>query len=286
MIAAAMCACRLLSGGPTSAPARDSDVQCTSESVLLTLRNSEPLKKLLAEFTVDYSAASGTSYLNIWFVDPNIQPGTSSEDLKENNWTAMRDASAVAIFAVTLDPCVKAVFDRINPVVVDQSYNGWFSGSVAVSLLPETYDPGEKELYEVAEDFEVVYARQSLPAIPDAPSSGSCSWQEARERMQLHFDPERPNVDFYFVGDEVSRKVTAQWDGSVAEKTDIGVIYASIMNVAQEIRCLYPAPDYLYIMVHDPSGTLIWMGRLPSAGIQSLDLDQVEVLYAANNPFR
>ncbi len=253
---------------------------------MLTLRNSEPLKELLPEFTVDYSVTSGTSYLNIWFVDPNIQPGTSSEDLGENNETAMRHASTVAIYAVTLDPCIKSVFDKVNPVVVDQGYNGWFSGSVAASLLPETFEPGEKELYEVAEAFEVVYMRQSLPAIPDAPPSGSCTWQEARERMQLHFDPGRLNVDFYFVGDEVSRKVTAQWDGAVAEKTDIAVIYASITNVAQEIRCLHPAPDYLYVMVHDSSGTTIWMGRLPSAGIQSLDLDQVEVLYAANNPFR
>jgi hypothetical protein len=286
MTAAAMLACSFLSGGRTSTPAQDSDFNCTAESVLLTLRNSEPLKELLPEFTVDYSAASGTSYLNIWFVDPNIQPGTSSEDLEENNRTALRHASTVAIYAVTLDPCIKSVFDKVNPVIVDQNYNGWFSGSVAASLLPETYQPGEKEIYEVAEAFEVVYLRQSLPAIPGAPPNGSCSWPEARERLHLHFDPARPNVDFYFVGDEVSRKVTAQWDGAVAEKTDIVVIYASIMNGAQEARCLHPAPDYLYVMVHDSSGTTIWMGRLPSAGIRSLDLNQVEVLYTANNPFR
>jgi hypothetical protein len=152
--------------------------------------------------------------------------------------------------------------------------------------LPETFEPGEKEIYGVAEAFEIVYMRQSLPAILSAPPTGSCSWPEARERMHLHFDPARPNVDFYFVGDEVSRKVTAQWNGSVAQKTDIGVIYASITNVAQEMRCLYPTPDYLYVMVTDPAGTTIWMGRLPSTGIQSLDLNQVEVLYMSNNPFR
>jgi len=286
MTAAVMLACNFLSGGPASAPARDSKLNCTSESVLLTLRNSEPLKELLSEFTVDYSTSSGTSYLNIWFVDPNIQPGTSSEDLEENNWTALLHASTISIYAVTLDPCIKSVFDRINPVVVDQGYNGWFSGSVAASLLPETYEPGEEEISEVAEAFEVVYIRQSLPAIPGAPPTGSCNWPEAKDRMHLHFDQARPNVDFYFVGDEVSRKVTVQWDGSVTEKKDIGVIYASITNVAQEIRCLYPVPDYLYIMVHDSSGTIIWMGRLPSAGIQALDLNQVEVIYAANNPFR
>lgn len=286
VIAAVLLACNFLSGGRTSTPAQDADLNCTAESVLLTLRNSEPLKELLAEFTVDYSAAAGTSYLNIWFVDPNIQPGTSSEALDENNETALRHASTIAIYAVAVDPCIKSVFDKVNPVVVDQGYNGWFSGSVAASLLPETYQPGEKEIYEVAEAFDVVYMRQSLPAVSDAPPSGSCSWSEARERMQLHFDPGHPNVDFYFVGDEVSRKVTAQWDGAVTEKTDIAVIYASIMNVAQEARCLHPAPDYLYIMVHDSSGTTIWMGRLPSAGIQSLDLNQVEVLYAADNSFR
>jgi hypothetical protein len=91
---------------------------CTTNSILLTLRNFEPLKKLLSEFTVDYSVTFGTSYLNVWFVDPDIQPGTSSEDLEKNNSTALGHASTVAIYAVTLDPCVKSVFDRINPVVV------------------------------------------------------------------------------------------------------------------------------------------------------------------------
>ncbi len=286
LIAVAMWACSFLSGSGASTPAQAPSLNCTAASVLLTLRNSEPLKKLLPEFTVDYSVTSGTSYLNIWFVDPNIQSGTSSEDLEENNWTAMRHASTIAIYTVTLDPCIKSVFDKVNPVVVDQGYNGWFSGSVAVSLLPETFEPGEKEISGVAEAFEVVYMRRSLPATPDAPPGGSCNWQEAKARMQLHFDPERPNVDFYFVGDEVSRKVTAQWDGAVAEKTDIAVIYASIMNVAQEARCLHPAPDYVYFMVEDPSGALIWMGRLSSAGVQLLDLNQVEVLYMANNPYR
>ena len=85
---------------------------------------------------------------------------------------------------MTLAPCIKSVFDKVNPVVVDQDYNGWFSGSVTVSLLPETLEPGEKEIYEAAKAFEVVYTRRSLPVIPDAPPSGSCNWQEARERMK------------------------------------------------------------------------------------------------------
>jgi hypothetical protein len=97
--------------------------------------------------------------------------------------------------------------------------------------------------------------------------------------MRRHFDPSRQNVDFYFVGDEVSRKVTAQWDGALATDMDFGVIYASILNVAQEARCLYPPPDYLYVMVVDSQGTMVWWGRLPQAGIQAWDLNQLEILY-------
>ena len=162
---------------------------------------------------------------------------------------------------------------------MDQYYNGWFSASVSTSLVPGTYSPSGQDIYNVAKAFKIVYIRRSTPSIADTPPKGSCNWQTANQRMHLHFDPSRQNVDFYFVGDEVSRKVTAQWDGLAANKTDIGLIYASIYNVAQEIRCLHPAPDYLYLMVVDSNGSIIWMARLPATGIQSLDLNQIEFVY-------
>jgi hypothetical protein len=269
---------------PTQIPAAADLQGCSADAALASLRNSEPFNQLLAEFSVDYSQAAGIRYLDIWFVDPNIPTGAAGADLEENQWIAAKDAAAVAIYALAVEPCGRAVFDAVNPVVVDQEYNGWFSASIAISEIPDTTSPGDQDYYDVVDAFQIVYARQSLPAVVEAPPAGSCTWQVAHQRMHLHFDPSRQNVDFYFVGDEVSRKVTAQWDGAAATNIDVGVIYASILNVAQEIRCLYPPPDYLYIMVVDPQGSMVWWGRLPQAGIQAWDLNQLEVLYPPVNP--
>jgi hypothetical protein len=270
--------CGFFQPSPTSQPA------CSVESVLATLRNSESFEDLLPEYSVNQSEATSVSYLNIWFVDPNIDPEAKSENLEENINSARLGASYAAIAAQAIDPYTASVFDRINPVVVDRAYNGWFSASVPVSKLPEKFPPSAQEVINVANAFDVVYYRQEVPDAIAAAPTGSCNWPETKKRMQSHFDPSRPNVDFYFVGDEVSRKVTSQWDGSINSPTDIGVIYASIMNVAQELSCLHPAPDFLEVMVVDDNGKLIYYARLPSSGIQSLDLNQLEIYYQAEIP--
>jgi streptogramin lyase len=169
-------------------------------------------------------------------------------------------------------------------VVVDWAYNGWFSASIPVSLIPENFPPSAQEGVDVVNAFDVVYYRQEAPASIAAAPTGSCNWPKTKERLLTHFDPSRSNVDFYFVGDEVSRKVTAQWDDSIENMTDMGVIYASILNVAQELHCLHPAPDFLEVMVLDDNGKMIYYARLPSSGIQSLDLNQLEIYYQAEIP--
>ncbi len=270
--------------GPTQSPTSTVSKECSADGVLVTLRNSQLIKKLIPEYAVDYSLTSGTRYLNFWFVDPNIDPHAVGQELDTNNQRAIADASGVAIYAVAADACIRSVFDSLNPVVVDRNYNGWFSGAIPVASIPATSKPSDQDIYNAAAAFRVVYSRRSPPAAVGIPPIGSCTWQQANQRMHLHFDASRQNVDFYFVGDEVSRKVTAQWDGAASTATDLALIYASIMNVTQEIRCLYPPPDYLYIMVLDANGSLVSMGRLPSSGIKSMDLNQLDLMFVPSQP--
>jgi hypothetical protein len=278
LVALTLFGCAVFQPSPTPQPA------CSVESVLNTLRNSDILPGYFPEYSVNQSRAAGVSYLNIWYVDPAIDLDVNSENLKENLFSARVSASIITIAAQANDPCTALVFDRINPVVVDRAYNGWFSASIPVSLVPENFPPSAQEGVDVVNAFDVVYYRQVAPASILAAPTGSCSWPETKERLQTHFDPSRSNVDFYFVGDEVSRKVTAQWDGSINTPEDFDDIYETMISTAQELDCLYPAPDFLDVMVLEGDGNMVFYGRLPYSGSQSIDLSQLQVLYQAEIP--
>lgn len=252
---------------------------CSADNILVSLRNSALLKTAYEEYAVDYSLTDGILFLNIWLVDPDLGSAAAVEDVQTNNNIAILHASYAAIVFNASESCIASVFDKINVIVVDQNYNGWLSTAVPIASLPVTLQPTTEEMTAVIQAFEPVYLRRESPPEQGSRPRGSCTWTESNARIHLHFDPARANVNFYFVGDENSRKVTAQWDGALNTTLDIGVIYASIMNVAQEIQCLYPAPDYLYIFVLDNGGGLLFFARLPSSGIQSMDLNELEILY-------
>ena len=262
---------------PQSSPAATAGI-CSADNILVSLRNSALLKTAYEEYAVDYSLTDGILFLNIWLVDPDLG---SVEDVQTNNNIAVLHASYAAIVFNASESCIASVFDKINVIVVDQNYNGWLSTAVPVASLPVTLQPTTEEMTAVIQAFEPVYLRQESPAEQGSRPPGSCTWAESNARIHLHFNPARANVNFYFVGDENVRTVTAQWDGRLETTLDIGVIFASITNVAQEIRCLYPESDELLVFVLDNDGELLFLARLPSSGIQSMDLNELEILYQA-----
>ena len=242
----------------------------------------QTLKKLESQIPFDESMLLhykllGTSFLVVWFVDPEINQSATGSELAENNELAMHHALILSQELNTSDACVSRLFDRINTIVVDQNYNGWFSGEIGTSDLPSTLQVDEKQIDEISQMLDVGYIRESEPAKTGSAPSGSCTWGEARENIHNHFSSDRENVDFYFVLDDNGVNVWAQWD-STPEFLSLN-LPTSALNVAMELDCLYPKPDWVLFTIVDETGDLQIFGTWDSESAKNQDLGQIQILY-------
>ncbi|HSG45462.1 MAG TPA: hypothetical protein VLA72_20130 [Anaerolineales bacterium] len=243
---------------------------CNAVDVLKNIKANIPYK----EFEVYFNTIEGLTFLTIWYVDPEIDPDSSSEDVDQNAMIAMRNAAITSLQLTQLDSCIADLFDAVNPIVVDSNYNGWFSAQVDPNNLPDSDDPSESELSSIEASFVIGYSRENVPVpLPPAPT-GSCTWQETRTKIQQHFSAERENVMFSFVIDDVGTNVWAQWDGPTGFLATV-----SILNIAMELDCLHPSPTQLIMIVVNEQGKVGMIAILPEIGIETLDLIQMQTLY-------
>jgi hypothetical protein len=233
------------------------------------------------EFTLLHHIFQSTHTLVVWFVDPELDPLASEEDIVDNVNLAAEHAIYLGHQLKNANDCVGALFDAVNTIVVDQDFNGWFSGGIPFSELPNTSELSAEELRETR--LEIVYLRQveTPPNSRQPAPSGACTWPEARERAHWHFAPGRENVGFFFVIDEVGVNVWAHWDSQL---TPLDGELASVLNVTMELQCLHPAPDIVWLTIADPDTSDVrFMGLIPGDPVQSGALDeqinQLKVIY-------
>ena len=253
---------------------------CNADKVLANLESLIPYE----EFELNYSNFSiiGISALNVWYVDPTLDPNATSADIDKNAALALHNAAILSHKLAISDPCIEVLFeDGINPVVVDHNYNGWFAGMIAPSSLPSTQNPGEGELKVVEDAFQIQYLRQNPPGPATPPPDSACMWPEARENIQWHFSTEQPNTSFYLVHDEGGVVVYAQWvvPSDLSDKVAFAFSIASVQNVLYELPCLHPSADVLIATGVDDTGELMFLGRMLRDGIREQDVEQLEVLY-------
>lgn len=237
---------------------------CSRDQVLARLKADFPYP----EFTLIYNSFQGLDILNIWFVDPEIDPKAQDADLAPNAILALRHATALSHRLGRKDPCIGRLFTTINPIVVDSNYNGWFSGNIRPADLPGTDDLTEAQIEALEDAFEIAYWRRNPPAPQGPAPAASCTWAEARVRIQRHFNPSRENVGFMLVIDENGVKIYAQWDSDAKllgrDATQWWALQmASMLNVAMELPCLHPVPTALIVTVVDAEGAIELLGILP-----------------------
>lgn len=119
----------------TPTPRPSATPSCEVNQVLARLKSIHTYDEIVINYQV-VRAAERVSLLNVWFVDPEIDPQASGAKLKESAVLAVRHTAALAHQHATADPCVSTMAAIINPFAVDRNYNGWFSGNIPPSALP------------------------------------------------------------------------------------------------------------------------------------------------------
>ncbi len=248
---------------------------CNADDVLKNLKTNLPF----GEFTVLHNEIKGSKTLVLWLVDPEINANATEAEIPDNVTEAIRVAVNASYLLLTSNECVSTLFDYISPIIVDTNYNGWFSGQISPLSLPMPKPENDNEIVNVGNNFEIGFLRQNTTTPITLPSSGSCTWQEANQKLHLHFSPERQNVGFHFVLDNVGTNVWAQWN--TKEEYLKNDIFASLLNITMEIQCIHPQPDNLIFIIVNDSGETLVMGVVPKEGIQAYPniFDKVKILY-------
>jgi hypothetical protein len=257
----------------TPVPTNTKPPPCNADQTLKNLKQTVTYE----EFVVLYQKLQDTSFLVIWFIDPEINPSAKENEISENAQLAIRHAFILSQQLKGSDDCVNRLFNFINPVVVDKNYNGWFSGQVSPSDLPATLPTDDQQLAEYSKLFQTGYLRSKTTAKISSAPAGSCAWQEAKKNIQNHFSPDRENVAFYFVLDDEGVNVWAQWD-SEPEFLQLN-LPASILNIAMEIDCLFPKPDRIIFDAVDQEGEIHVYGIWNQADMKNQDISKIQILY-------
>jgi len=262
---------------PTQMPEATVAPGCEPNDIVDAL---EPLVPYV-EFSLSQNSLEGVRNLNIWFVDPELDPRASGEAIGENVNVARLDAARLAHLLNQGSGCVSTAFEGITALVVDRDYNSWFTGHIVPASLPQGERPSDREFETAAGTFAVGFSRSTETASSSRPSAGpeACLWPEARERLLGHFDAGRSNLAFYISIDNGGVNVWGQWDGL----PEFDLLQADLLALRAELGCLYPAVDSFWTIYVDAAGTtqlvLAVAGDILRESSDEDFINQLEIIY-------
>ena len=250
---------------------------CSPDQVLTALRPLIPY----SEFALSHNIIGEIHNLNVWFVDPGLDPLAVEDEIPEIVAMASRHAALLSHQLARGSPCVATAFQGITVIVVDRDYNKWFEGQIFSADLPASPNPTDAEIELAMQAFTQGYGRSRRTASVGRPGppDGSCTWAETQAGLASHFDPSRQNVVFYFVADDEGTSVWAQWDGPPEWDTFL----TGLLNVDRELSCLYPPLDSLWAVYVDDTGLaqliVVGSGDAVRAPDPNVLVDSLQIVY-------
>lgn len=255
--------------------------------VLEQLRSASPTGAATRdeEFEIYYNEVQSTKSLTAWLVDPSINPVATAAQVKDNLKLAYTHAAQWVLLAKQTAPCIDRLFGTINVIVTDRAHNDWFTGEILPAQVPAASNFGTSSAIGAASTigaetrdavirgFAVGYFRQTAPGILPAAPAASCTWQQARAQIGTYFDNTRKNLAFTFTVDDLGAIVWAQWVSAGSQAN-----VSTILNLAKEVKCIYPAVDQFNVIIVDAEGVVLLIGSLPKDGIQNLDINKFQIL--------
>jgi hypothetical protein len=252
-------------------------VGCEPGELVDALQASVPYE----EFSLSQNVIDEVRNLNVWFVDPALDPLAQGGEVEENTALARFHAAQVSDTLEQMDECVAVTFVGLVGTVVDRDYNVWFSGQVSPEDLPQTENPSDADLEAAGESFVVIYARAEETSSSSRPPSaaGACSWPEVRQGLRTHFEEGEQNLAFYLAIDDGGVNVWAQWEGP----EDQEAFFRDILALRSELSCLYPPLDTFWGILVDDRGETFLVVAAPGDAVREANdadlLSRLEVVY-------
>jgi hypothetical protein len=231
-----------------STPVPGATGACDPDQVLTVLRPLVPY----SEFALSHNIIDEVHNLNVWFVDPGLNPLASDDEITENVAMASRHATLLSHLIAQGSPCVATAFQGITVIVVDPDYNKWFEGQIVSADLPASPNPTDAEIEQSMQAFTQGYVRSrpTSSANRQPAPEGACTWSQTQASLASHFESSRQNVVFYFVLDDEGANVWTQWDGPPEWESFL----TGLLSVDRELSCLYPPLDHLWAIYVDETG--------------------------------
>jgi hypothetical protein len=262
---------------PDSASPAPELIGCAPDDLVDALQASVPYE----EYSLSQNVIDEVRNLNVWFVDPSLDPLAQGDEVPGNAALARFHAARVSHILEQGDECIAMAFTGLTSIVVDRDYNVWFSGQISPEDLPQTGNPSDADLEAAGESFVVGYARSEETSSVGRPPSatGACSWPEVREGLRSHFEPSRQNLAFYMAIDDGGVNVWAQWEGP----EDQEAFFRDILALRSELTCLYPPLDTFWGILVDDAGETFLVVAAPGDAVREANdadlLSQLEVVY-------
>jgi hypothetical protein len=234
--------------------------------------------------------------LSVWLVDPEIDPSATTATLAANNRKALDKALGVSFEIVEAVPCVRRVFENINPMIVDRRFQSWYYDFIPIRLFAGLKNPSPDELIVATDRTEAAAAtrRRLAPekVDPGVPTWAG-NWPEVRVAMGELFDARQNNTAAYLL--IVDRPLTpdprignpstyvlveAQWDVHEVAETDDAAVLANLTRLAEPLARLMPQIDLFEVFVVDQTGQLVVYATVPGRLIRDriFPLPQSQVL--------
>jgi hypothetical protein len=232
------------------------------------------------EFESHYLTINGQLTVSVWLVDPQIESAATS-GLSAGNWEALRRGLEISYRIVDRIPCIRSLFENVNPMIVDAHYNSWYIDIIPVRAFVGLKEPTTTQLIESVSRSATGPAagRRSLPHQSGPTPSGACTWPQARAGLKSRLGPVQDNTAAYMIvgggiaagsrwGDSLSDvAVQAQIETHRDSDTDDAVLLARLGEMTAELACVSPRVDQLEVFVVNGSGTLVVYARVPGAAI-------------------
>jgi hypothetical protein len=140
--------------------------------------------------------------LSIWLVVPELDACAAKGEVEVNSRLAFVKGLRMCHTVVSGIPCVRELFDAVNPMIVDGQFNCWYRDIIPMRNLPPEENPSDDELtqYATRRNMKYSYSRTVTPRTKDRAGTLEIpAWQEFRKSIQqlLCREPGRCNAAAY-----------------------------------------------------------------------------------------